>query len=306
MSRTMKVCVVDDDVEATTILCEGLKLNDYKAIGVYSGADALRVCGAGGIDLILLDILMPEMDGYEVFENLKSNEATRHIPVIFVSAKGKASDIQRGLELGAFEYITKPYNLPMVMVRVEAALNAAGARMEDGGPEFVETGYTDLLTGLRNKRYLVERLQEEVAKAHRYDYPVSCVMIDIDEVIALDDECGPVSDDDLLAEIALSLRSYTRAHDVLARFDDRLFTALLPHTPHRDALGYASKIVNDIDSTIFSDPNFPTKAAISCGVVTCQNGSARNADRFLGEAMQTLFQAKGQSKSRIAGRDLDA
>jgi diguanylate cyclase (GGDEF)-like protein len=131
-------------------------------------------------------------------------------------------------------------------------------------------------------------------------------MINIDEVLALDNECGPVSDDDLLAEIALALRSYTRAHDVLARFDDRLFTALLPHTPHGDALGYAAKIVGDVDSTIFSDPNFPSKVTVSCGVVTCQNGSAKNADLLLGEAMQTLFQAMGQRESRVAGRDLSA
>ena len=306
MGRKMKVCVVDDDIGATTVLCDGLRLNGYEAVGVYSGADALKVCAEGGIDLVLLDILMPVMDGYEVFENLNSNEATTHIPVIFVSAKDGEADVQKGLRLGAVEYITKPYNLPMVMVRVEAALNANGARAEGGGPELAETGYTDLLTGLRNRRYLVERLQEEVQKAHRYDYPVSCVMINIDEVLALDNECGPVSDDDLLAEIALALRSYTRAHDVLARFDDRLFTALLPHTPHGDALGYAAKIVGDVDSTIFSDPNFPSKVTVSCGVVTCQNGSAKNSDLLLGEAMQTLFQAMGQRESRVAGRDLSA
>ena len=306
MSRKMRVCVVDDDAEATTILCEGLRLNDYVAVEAHSGREALKLCGTEEIDLVLLDIRMPEMDGYEVIENLKSNDATQHIPVIFVSAKDRDTDVQRGLKLGAVEYITKPYNLPMVMVCVEAALNAAGARSESGGPEFMDSGYTDLLTGLRNKRYLVERLQEEVDKAHRYDYPVSCVMIDINDVTALDEECGPVSDDDLLAEIALGLRSYTRAHDVLARFDGRLFTALLPHTQHSDAMGYAHKIVNDVESTIFSDPNFPSKAIASCGVVTCQNGSATNADRFLGEAMQTLFQALGQSELRVAGRDLSA
>ncbi|MDP7640001.1 MAG: response regulator, partial [Candidatus Hydrogenedentes bacterium] len=135
MGRKMKVCVVDDDIGATTVLCDGLRLNGYEAVGVYSGADALKVCAEGGIDLVLLDILMPVMDGYEVFENLNSNEATTHIPVIFVSAKDGEADVQKGLRLGAVEYITKPYNLPMVMVRVEAALNANGARAEGGGPE---------------------------------------------------------------------------------------------------------------------------------------------------------------------------
>lgn len=300
MGRDVTVCVVDDDAAIAKVLCEGLKVCDYEAIEAHSGAEALEILGRGGIDLVLLDISMPEMDGYEVCRRIKSNPATADVPVIFVTVKGELDDIAKGYQLGATDYITKPFNLPMVMVRVEAALRAKRVREKT----WMGNGYTDELTGLRNRRYLLERLQEEVDKAHRYNFPVSCVVFDVDDVEAIDDEIGPVSIDDLLAELAMALRNYTRTHDVLARYDDTRFAALLPHTPYEQALRYCTKILDEIDATTFSDPNFPTRASLSIGVVTCRNGTAKSAEYVLGEAMRYLLRAKSRPENRIAGRDL--
>ena len=102
----------------------------------------------------------------------------------------------------------------------------------------------------------------------------------------------------------MSIRGFSRGYDVVARYDGTLFASLLPHTSLENALGYGSKIIDDIAATTFSDPNFPTKAGISVGVVTCQNGSAQGADRIFGEAMRSLLLAKGTSGPRISGRDL--
>ncbi len=306
MGRRFKVCVVDDHVESATVLCEGLKLNNYDAVQVHCGLDGLAACEAGDIDLVLLDIVLPDVDGYEICRRLKSSDKTREIPVVFVSVKGETEDIRFGYSIGAADYITKPYNLPMVMVRVEAVLRGHAAPGRSANPEMDlrDSGYTDQLTGLRNKHYLLERLQEEVDKAHRYDYPVSCVVFDLDEVLAVDSDTGPVSDDDLLAEIAIALRTHTRTHDILARYDGTMFAAILPHTPLDDALGYCRKIVEDMDATTFSDPNFPTKARMSVGVVSCRNGGVRVAQEVLGEAMRNLFQAKQSPTGRVQGHRL--
>lgn len=307
MESKTKVCVVDDHHESAALLCEGLRLNDFEAIEVHSGPEALEVCAQQRIDLVLLDIAMPGMDGYEVCRELRGSPNTSDIPVIFVTVKGESRDIAQGYALGAVDYITKPYNLPIVMVRVEAALRNrqinGRLRSEDQDP-YLDMAYTDQLTGLRNRRYLMERLQEEVDKAHRYDYPVSCLILDVDEVVAVDEESGPVALDDLLAEVALALRSKSRTFDVLARYDGTLFSALLPHTPLDDAIGYGEKIIDEVDATTFSDPNFPTKVGLSIGVVTCQNGNSLGAEWVLGEAMRSLLQAKGLAEPRIRGRDL--
>lgn len=281
-------------------------MHNYKAVTAATGEEALAICAKQPIDLLLLDVCLPDIDGYEVCRRIKADPATNDIAVIFVTVKGSADDIKHGFSLGAVDYIAKPYNLPMVMVRVDAALRIRATADKTSSKEdsIGDTAYTDSLTGLRNRRYLLERLQEEVEKAHRYDYPVSCVVFDIEDITAVDDELGPVSMDDLLAEVAMSIRNYSRMYDVLARYDATLFAAVLPHTPLPDAVNYARKIVDEVDGTTFSDPNFPTTARLSAGIVSCQNGAARGAEFVLGEAMRGLLKAKSQDKEHITAYNL--
>lgn len=306
MSRKVRVCVVDDHVQQAKVLCEGLRLHDYEAFEAHCGIEALEVCAREKVDLVLLDVGLPDIDGYEVCKRLKEAPATKDVAVIFVTAKGEPEDISRGYKLGASDYVTKPFNLPMVMVRVEAVMRnkEVANQLQTEEISLDDYGYTDHLTGLKNRRYLMERLQEEVDKAHRYDTPMSCVVWDVDEVEAIDAESGPVSTDDLLAEMALSFRRFTRAHDVLARYDGSVFAAILPHTSLNHALGYVSNILDEVEGTTFSDPNFPTRVGMSIGIVSCRNGSAKNADYIFGEAMRSLLQAKNKTDERIIGREL--
>lgn len=301
-----RVCVADDCVETAAVLCEGLKLHNYEACAVHTGTDALELCAKGGIDLVLLDICLPDISGYDVCTRLKQNPATRDIDVMFVTVKGSPQEVAKGFSLGATDYICKPYNLPMVMVRVDAVMRDKRHRdrLRLEHELLLEETYTDHLTGLRNRRYLLERLQEEVEKAHRYNYPVSCVVFDIDDVRPIDDELGPVSMDDLLAEVAMAIRNYSRTYDILARYDGTVFAAILPHVPLEDARRYALKIMAEVGATTFSDPNFPTEASLSVGIVACQNGSARGAEDVLGEAMRGLLQAKSLLEERLVVRNL--
>jgi diguanylate cyclase (GGDEF)-like protein len=286
-------------------LCEGLRLHNYEAGAVHTGTEALDFCATGGVDLILLDVCLPDVSGSEVCQRLKQDPATREISVIFVTVKGSPQEVAKGFSLGAADYICKPYNLPMVMVRVDAAMREKRRqdRLRLEHELLLEETYTDHLTGLRNRRYLLERLQEEVEKAHRYNYPVSCVIFDVDDVRPVDIELGPVSMDDLLAEVGMTIRNYSRTYDVLARYDGTMFAAVLPHVPLEDARHYAIKIMDEVGSTTYSDPNFPTEASVSVGIVACQNGSAQGAEYVLGEAMRGLLQAKSLGE-RLVVRNL--
>lgn len=300
----IRVCVADDSVETAEVLCEGLRLNEYEAIPASSGEEALAVCEQGGIDLILLDVCMPDMDGYEVCRRLKENPRTRDIVVLFVTVKGTQEDIRKGYSLGAADYITKPFNLPMVMVRVDAAMrrNLREKAAELESDSLVDTTFTDELTGLRNRSYLLQRLHEEVDHARRGGEPLSVVVFDLDEVEAVDPDLGPVSLDDLLAEFAMTLRTYSRTYDILARYDGSLFAAVLPHCPLTHAVCYADKIFEEVEGTTFSDPNFPTKARISIGVASAQPSDGLNPDAVLGEAMRSLLQAKSRTGRRLVAR----
>jgi two-component system, cell cycle response regulator len=302
-----KVCVADDCLEETTLLCEGLRMYHYEALPAASGREALRICNEDAIDLILLDIGLPDIDGREVCRRLKANWRTADIPVIFITARGESQDVIEGYDIGAVDYVVKPYNLPMVLVTVERALQTRqpGPDMLGDYASFGDNAYTDTLTGLRNQRYFIERLQEEIDKAHRYDYPVSCLVLDVHETRAVDAELGMASLDDLLVEIAMAMRNTSRNYDILARLEGAFFGALLPHAPLESAVQYANKIQHEIVSTTFSDPVFPTLAKLSFGLVTCRNGSAKcGADRILGEAMRNLFHASTRSKERLVARDL--
>ncbi len=304
MAEKIRVCVVDDEAALAEVICEGLKATGIEAVPAGGGQEALDLCAKGGIDLVLLDVSMPGMDGYEVCRRLKANPATKDIVVIFVTGRTEPEDHEIGFALGAVDYVTKPFNLPMLMLRVESALRMKGAA--PGADANEDSGYTDQTTGLRNRRFLMERLQEEVDKAHRYNYPVSCVIVDVDGVQAMNEKCGAAELNDLLAEVAMAIRSYTRSYDVLARYDGTLFVALLPHTELANAMKYGEKVMNDIDATVFSDPGFPTKASVSVGVVSFQNGAATAADLVFGEAMRTLLKAKSMPKPyRIFGRQLE-
>jgi diguanylate cyclase (GGDEF)-like protein len=302
-----QVCVVDDNKDLADVLCEGLQEHGYGTLYASCGEEALAKCAGEQVDLILLDVCMPGMDGYEVCRRLKQDHRFSHIPVMFVTVKGEEDDVRRAFDLGAIDFITKPYNLPMVLLRVDAAVRRA--RMETPGydqePPLVDASYTDGLTGLRNRRYLTERLQDETQKAHRHGYPLACVVFDIDEAVPQDDELGPMPLDDLLAELAVSLRDHTRTTDVLARFDSTVFASVLPHTKMQDAVGYAQKIIDDVNATIFGDPNLPTEVTLNAGVVAYNNGAWRSAEDVLGVAMHNLLQAKSRPKSVVVVRDLD-
>ena len=142
----------------------------------------------------------------------------------------------------------------------------------------------------------MDRFQEEIDRSSRYDFPVSCVIFDIDTMYARDAEKGPVEIADLLPEVALEIRSFSRSYDILARFDGTLFVAILPHCDLNQAMDYGTKIMQDIDATTFSDPNFPTKVAVSVSVTTLQDGVIATSERAFGETMKTLLQAKSQPR----------
>ena len=302
--RKLKVCVTDDNPETAQVLCEGLRMNQYDAVAASSAEEALEICENETIDLILLDVCLPDMDGYEACRRLKANPKLHDISVIFVTVKGSADSITKGYELGAADYITKPFNLPMVMVRVDAALRDRNSvdGLEGVHEVLSDATYTDPLTGLRNRTYMMQRLTEELDKAQRHGYPVSCAVFDFDDIQAMDADLGPGSVDDLVAEFAMNMRTYSRAYDILARYDGTVIVAVLPHCPEESAIAYAAKIMRDTDATIFVDPSFPTTIRLSVGVVTYENGANATADDILGLAMQGLLQAKSRSNLRLVTR----
>lgn len=306
MGTSIKICVVDDFIDEATILCEGLKLFGYDAVAAHTGEDALRVVSQQDIHLVLLDVGLPDIDGYEVCKRLKANPETRDIPVIFVTARGSSGDVAHGYDLGAVDYVAKPYNLPIIIVHVDAALRTRQNTTDIISGPFLLTDpvYTDQLTGLRNRRFLFERLQEETEKACRYQYPLSCLMLELEESAPAED--APASFEDMLVEVAIAMRNSSRAFDILARYDDTQFAAVLPHIHLQDAVSYANKIRREVVDSMDLGAWRSDGSDLAFGIVTCANGKRPpTADELLGEAMRNLFRAKSNTPDRISAHTLE-
>ncbi len=232
--KNIRVCVADDNRDEVLILCESLKLHNYEAVPAFGGREVLDLCKSKSIDLLLLDIELPDIDGIEVCKQLKADPDTKDIPIIFVTARGSSQDVALGHELGAVDYIAKPYNLPMVLVAVEMALRTLHTSAYVDSPvEFWDDPiYTDPLTGLRNYRYLMERLEEEIVRTDRHKTPLSCIVLDFADYNLEEEEveqADVIENDSFLQDIALVLKQNSRSCDILTRFEASKFVIVLPN-----------------------------------------------------------------------------
>jgi two-component system cell cycle response regulator len=307
MFRVPRVLIVDDEKDEVDILVEAVQDEGYRTAAAYNGEEALAIARQGDVDLVLLDVVMPKKNGYAVCKELKSDDRTRDISVIFVTVKGAVEDVSGGLDLGAHDYVTKPYDIPIVMARVRAALRAKSLqdRLQQENVELRDLTYTDELTGVRNFRYFHERLNEEVARAARYGFPLSCLVIEVDGYEELNQEFGRAPEQDIIAEVGMVLKTNSRSFDIVSREEGGRFWALLPHTSLDDALAYAENVRSQVAETLFFYPSAPSKVTISIGVCSSGAGEA-DEEQLLNGATDALDEARRTSDKRIGGHQLSS
>lgn len=219
-----KILVVDDEPINTELLALSLE-EDYLVKTVQSGSDALIALTRFLPDLILLDIRMPGMDGFEVMQQIKSNEQTADIPVIFVTGEDSTDDELKGLRLGAVDYVRKPFKMPLVLARI--AIHVDLKRKND----LLESlACADGLTGIFNRRKFDESLATLYQAGLRYKSPLGLVLIDIDYFKQYNDYYGHAEGDECLKKVALMLAGVAkRATDVVARVGGEEFALVLPN-----------------------------------------------------------------------------
>ena len=280
--------------------------DDYELQIATSGAKGLEHAMASPPDLILLDIMMPGMDGYEVCRRLKAENKTRDIPVIFVTAMAETEAEASGLELGAVDYITKPINVPIAKRRIHNHLEREQMRkvVESQRDELERLAHTDSLTGVINRRYFLELAEQELDRAHRHGDALSILMIDIDHFKRINDQYGHQTGDLALQRLTGWCLAVLRSFDVFGRLGGEEFVALLPRTDTVGAHEVAERLRLRVEAAeIVLDDALRVQFTISVGVATLSTAPAARErkliETLLNQADQALYQAKNGGRNRV-------
>jgi len=295
------ILIAEDDAHIAELIKIILETKGYTTHWAKDGQEALVEAERLRPDLILLDVMMPKLNGYEVLRHLKDNSDLKNIPIIFVTVRGETDSKVVGLRLGGHDYITKPFDLDELIARVEAALRIKGEHdtLRAVNRRLAELSMTDPLTSLYNRRYLMERFEEEVERARRYAYPVACCMVDIDDFKYVNDTYGHLQGDQVLQQLAMIMKNSNRVVDILARFGGEEFLMILPQTNLGGAETVAERLrqMTQDASLVPSDPNFRITVSIGASEFSADMTDAK-AD-MLKQADDALFEAKRQGKNRV-------
>jgi diguanylate cyclase (GGDEF)-like protein len=296
-----RVLLVDDERFNLNTL-HGLLKEDHKIMVATGGDQALKAAVTGRPDLILLDINMPGMDGYEVCRRLKEDSLTSSIPIIFITGLADAEDETKGLELGAADYITKPFNLSVVRARVRTQL-----RLKQQSELLESYAFRDGLTGLANRRAFDERATAEWNRCLRAWLPLSAIMIDVDHFKLYNDSYGHAGGDECLREVAqaLALR-VQRAGDFVARYGGEEFVVLLPGTDHAAALGVGEGLRSSVEALGLEHraSKVTDHVTISVGVATSNPAGMGGSPGVLEAADSMLYACKAAGRNCVRGVEL--
>ena len=252
-------------------------------------------------DVILLDLVMPVMDGYEVCEHLKADDRTRDVPIIMVTSKAEAADKVKGLEMGALDYVTKPFDEGELVARVNIHLRLRELyeAVQEQNRQLQEMANRDGLTGLYNHRYFHEQLSQDFLRAKRYHESMSCLLFDIDHFKKFNDTYGHQTGDLVLKALSNVIQRFTRQSDLAARYGGEEFAIVLYHTAVNAAREAGERLRQNVERNAVEDNGNVLRVTISVGIAAFPHENIHDAKQLIEYADQALYKAKENGRNRV-------
>lgn len=296
-SNEQSTILIVDDMTTNILILSDLLKDDYSIKVAKTGAKAIEIANTQDIDLILLDIEMPELNGYEVCKILKESQKTKNIPIIFVTAKNSEADEEVGLNLGAIDYITKPFSKTIVKLRIKNHI-----KLKEKTDLLEQLSMYDGLTNIKNRRFFDEIFEKTFNDVKREKTNLALMMIDIDYFKPYNDNYGHGKGDEALKDVAYALnKALCRPNDLVARYGGEEFVALLKNIDNAGLISVAENIIKTIND-LKIEHNFSKISnilTISIGIAHFDALKDISKLEILIKADETLYNVKNSGRNNF-------
>ena len=293
--------VEDDDKDANLIQVQ-LYGQPYEIKRVRSGEEAVSLIQQERFDLVLLDLLLPGMDGFMVTHRLRESEETRNIQIVAITCLGELESRIKGIEVGVDDYLVKPINTHELKVRLNALIKKKAYldQLQNGYKSAVRSAITDKLTGLHNYAYFTLFLENEIKRSMRHDHAIALVMLDIDDFKSHNDAVGHLAGDQILREFGRLLSANVREIDLCFRYGGEEFAIVLPYTLMSQARVIEERLREAISNHLFlaQEGEPPRKVTASMGIAM-HSGRAGAMEELIRKADDALYKAKRAGKNCV-------
>lgn len=301
------VLIIDDSVTVReqiirTLESVNLFTRYYEA---EDGLEGFKKLLSYPVDIILCDLEMPRMDGFKFLSMLKARQELQDVPVIILTGRNDKERKIKGLEQGASDYITKPFDHEELVARVRVHLKIKKLQddLKRSNELLLELSNTDHLTGLFNRRYMMNALEKEVQRSVRKGGYLSLILLDIDHFKRVNDKFGHLQGDAVLQKVALLLQKELRSYDCAARYGGEEFVAILPDSTLKESVFVAERIRLAVQNTVYNGPLAELSLTVSLGVACFSLEHSRTVDGFIKLADEALYRAKANGRNRIEFHD---
>ena len=303
------VLIIDDSVTVReqiirSLESSGLFSRYYEA---EDGLEGLKKLISAPVDIILCDLEMPRIDGFKFLSMLKARPDLQNVPVLILTGMNNRDQKLKGLERGASDYITKPFDPEELVARVKVHLKIKKLQdeLKHSNELLLELSNTDHLTGLFNRRYMMEALNKEVQRSLRKGGNLSLIILDIDHFKLVNDEFGHLQGDVVLQKVAMLLQKELRNYDCAARYGGEEFVAILPDSSLEEAVFVANRIRLAVQDARFNGTIAKLSLTVSLGVSCFSTGQTTTVDGFIKMADDALYRAKAHGRNRVEFQDTE-